>query len=79
MRRKLLQNAEHGLPHGSARPFGYEDDKVTLRQDEAAVVRQMVDRYLAGESLRALTIWLNDAGIAPDRGVAGAIDRVTPG
>ncbi len=65
VRRKLLQNAEHGLPHGSARPFGYEDDKVTLRQDEAAVVRQMVDRYLAGESLRALTIWLNDAGIAP--------------
>jgi site-specific DNA recombinase len=65
VRRKLLQNAEQGLPHGSVRPFGYDDDKITPRPDEAAVVREMVDRYLAGESLRALTIWLNDAGVAP--------------
>lgn len=65
VRRKLLQNAEQGLPHGSVRPFGYEDDKITLRHAEAAVVRQMVERYLAGESLRALTIWLNDTQVAP--------------
>jgi len=65
VRRKLLQNAERGLPHGSVRPFGYGDDKITLRPDEAAVVREMVDRYLAGESLRALTIWLNDTEVAP--------------
>jgi site-specific DNA recombinase len=65
VRRKLLQNAEHRLPHGSVRPFGYGDDKITVRDDEAAVVRQMVDRYLAGESLRALTTWLNEARIAP--------------
>lgn len=64
VRRKLLQNAERGLPHGSVRPFGYGDDKITLRPDEAAVVREMVDRYLAGESLRALTIWLNDTEVA---------------
>lgn len=65
VRRKMLQNAEQGLPHGSARPFGYDDDKITVRESEAAVVRQMVDRYLAGESLRALTIWLNDTNVAP--------------
>ncbi|MGO9386204.1 MAG: recombinase family protein [Mycobacterium sp.] len=65
VRRKLLQNAEQGLPHGSVRPFGYEDDKITVREDEAAVVAQMVDRYLAGESLRALTVWLNDTQVAP--------------
>ncbi|GLP78124.1 serine recombinase [Mycobacterium antarcticum] len=65
VRRKLLQNAEKGLPHGSARPFGYDDDKITVRQDEAAVVREMVERYLAGESLRGLTIWLNDTKVAP--------------
>lgn len=65
VRRKLLQNAERGLPHGSVRPFGYGDDKIMLRPDEAAVVREMVDRYLAGESLRALTIWLNDTEVAP--------------
>jgi site-specific DNA recombinase len=65
IRRKMLQNAEQGLPHGSVRPFGYEDDKVTLRDSEAAVVRQMVDRYLAGQSLLSLTVWLNESGIRP--------------
>lgn len=65
IRRKMLQNAEQGLPHGSARPFGYEPDKITLRPDEAKVVREMVDRYLAGASIRSLTIWLNDTGVAP--------------
>ncbi|MBL3749881.1 recombinase family protein [Mycobacterium sp. M1] len=65
IRRKMLQNAQAGLPHGSARPFGYEADKITVREAEAAVVREMVDRYLAGQSLRSLTIWLNETGIAP--------------
>jgi site-specific DNA recombinase len=65
IRRKMLQNAKAGLPHGSVRPFGYEDDKITIRQDEAAVVREMVDRYLAGQSIRSLTLWLNDSSIAP--------------
>lgn len=63
--RKIQQYAEQGLPHGSAHPFGYENDKITVRPAEAKVVRQMVDRYLAGASIRALTIWLNDTGVAP--------------
>ncbi|OBH16634.1 serine recombinase [Mycolicibacter sinensis] len=65
IRRKMLQNAEAGLPHGSVRPFGYEADKITVRESEAVVVREMADRYLAGQSLRSLTLWLNDSGIAP--------------
>ncbi|UQX09539.1 recombinase family protein [Candidatus Mycobacterium methanotrophicum] len=65
IRRKMLQNAQAGLPHGSARPFGYEADKITVRESEAAVIREMVDRYLAGQSLRSLTIWLNESQIAP--------------
>jgi site-specific DNA recombinase len=65
IRRKMLQNAEQGLPHGSVRPFGYENDKITLRDVESKVVREMVDRYLAGASIRSLTIWLNEARIAP--------------
>ncbi|MBS4729881.1 recombinase family protein [Mycobacterium sp. SM1] len=65
IRRKMLQNAQAGLPHGSARPFGYEADKITVRESEAAVVREMVDRYLAGQSIKSLTVWLNDSGVAP--------------
>lgn len=47
---------------GGRRPFGYEDDKVTIRESEAEVLREIVDRYLAGEGCRALARWLNDAG-----------------
>ncbi|HWY01272.1 MAG TPA: recombinase family protein, partial [Mycobacterium sp.] len=65
IRRKMLQNAEAGLPHGSVRPFGYQDDKVTIRESEAVVVRELVDRYLAGQSIRSLTLWLNASGVAP--------------
>src|SRR3954454_7105933 len=64
MRRKWEQNAAQGVPHGgSLRPFGYEPDKVTVRPDEAAVIRQLVARYLAGESLRSLCTWLDAEGI----------------
>ncbi len=63
MKRKNEQNAAAGLPHGPARPFGYEPDKVTINETEAKVVRELVARFLAGESLRSLTIWLNDSGV----------------
>lgn len=64
VKRKMEQNAEAGLPHGNwQRPFGYEDDKVTIRQSEAAALREVVARFLAGESLRSLCAWLDDQGI----------------
>jgi len=75
VKRKMRANAEAGLPHGGPqRPFGYEADKVTVRESEAAVVRQMVERFLAGESLRALATWMQDNGVAT---VAGQPWRTT--
>ena len=65
VKRKMDQNAEQGKPHGGfRRPFGYQDDKVTVRPDEAATVRTLAARFLAGESLRSLAAWLNSEGIA---------------
>lgn len=65
VKRKLDQNAEQGKPHGGfRRPFGYDDDKVTIRPDEAATVRTLAARFLAGESLRSLAAWLTTEGIA---------------
>src|SRR3954471_10824341 len=62
--RKLDQNAAEGRPHGgNRRPFGYEKHRVTVRQDEAEVIGRLVSRYLAGESLRSLCMWLEDNGI----------------
>ena len=68
--RKLDQIAAEGRPHGgNRRPFGYEADRITVRQDEAEVIRQLVRRYLAGESLRSLCMWLEDNGIRTTTGV----------
>jgi DNA invertase Pin-like site-specific DNA recombinase len=60
VRRKMEQNAAAGLPHGGyQRPFGFEDDKITVCPEEAAVIRTLVARFLAGESLRSLATWLD--------------------
>lgn len=67
--RKMEQVAAAGLPHGgSNRPFGYEDDKVTVRADEATTVRTLVARFLAGWSLRSLARWLNHEAIPTVQG-----------
>ncbi|ONH49984.1 hypothetical protein CcI49_38010 [Frankia sp. CcI49] len=71
VRRRMLQNAEAGRPHGSggARPFGYEPDKVTVRPVEAAFVVDILDRLITGESLRSLVRYLIDSGVATSTGV----------
>ncbi len=64
VKRKMLQNAEAGLPHGGfRRPFGYANDKITIRPDEAQTIRMLAGRYLAGESLRSLATWLDEQSI----------------
>lgn len=60
VKRKMDEVAAAGRPHGGQRPFGYESDRVTVRPTEAVVVRRLVERYLAGESLRSLTNWLSE-------------------
>ncbi|MDN5700616.1 MAG: hypothetical protein L0G85_09890 [Kocuria sp.] len=55
VRRKMQQHAELGKPGGgSNRPYGYEDDKITVNPTEEAIIREVVDRYIAGESARAI-------------------------
>ncbi|MGO4534832.1 recombinase family protein [Leifsonia sp. 2MCAF36] len=60
IKRKTQQNVEMGKPNGGAqRPFGFEPDKVTVRESEAAIIRQVAARYIAGESLVSLATWMN--------------------
>ena len=68
VRRKMDELAQAGMPHGGARSFGYEDDKMSLRESEAAVVRTLAERHLAGESLASLVEWLQAEGIATVNG-----------
>ena len=69
-RRKNDEKAAAGKPHfGSNRPFGYEEDRVTIRPAEAEIVRMLLARFLAGESLRSLTGWLQDSEVQTVRGM----------
>ncbi|MGI9092665.1 MAG: recombinase family protein [Mycobacteriales bacterium] len=65
LRSKLEQNAIAGKHHGGTRPFGWDDDRVSLRPDEAAAVRTAASMLLTGSSINAIARTLNEAGITP--------------
>lgn len=67
-RRAQLQAAQQGRWLGGGRPFGFEADGVTPRQEEARVVRQVTAAVLAGESLGSLTRQLNEQGVRTTTG-----------
>lgn len=69
IRRKHEELAKEGrIAGGGTRPFGFEQDRVMVRESEAVVIRDLAERFLAGESLRSLTLDLNDRGIATSTG-----------
>lgn len=56
--------AERGLPAGGGkRPFGFEADKVTIREDEAKVLREAVERLLAGQTIGGVVAWMNEHSV----------------
>jgi DNA invertase Pin-like site-specific DNA recombinase len=63
------QHVEAGRPSGGWRPFGYEGDgKVrTVRESEAVLVREAVDRVLSGESTYAVAKDWNQRGLRSTR------------
>jgi site-specific DNA recombinase len=77
IKRKARELAEAGkVGGGGTRPFGYESDRRTLRESEAAVIRDLAARFLAGESLGSLTRWLNDRGVPSVSGRGWSIQTV---
>lgn len=64
IRRKLAENAREGKPHGGPnRPYGWEPDKMTIRETEAAVILECVGRVIAGEPMRSIVRDLNARSI----------------
>lgn len=57
--RQKVQAAADGKWLGGRRPFGFEDDGVTVRESEAKVIREATDAVLAGSSLRGYAAQLN--------------------
>lgn len=69
IRRKKFELAERGLPAGgSSRPFGYEDDHVTVRESEAAMIRDAVQKVLHGATLLSIRNEWQASGVRPVMG-----------
>lgn len=58
LRRKAQESADAGRPNGGVRPFGYEKNQIVVVESEAAVIRELAERFLAGEATVSLTRWL---------------------
>jgi DNA invertase Pin-like site-specific DNA recombinase len=82
-RRRMEAAVAAGAPHGGRRRFGYEPGMAEIREAEASVIRELVTRFLAGESLRSLAKWLTDNGVdtpgAEDRRAKGKAPAVWTG
>lgn len=61
-RRAVLQAAQQGRRVGGRRPFGYDGDGLTIREDEAAAVRAGYEALLAGVPLAQVARDWNAAG-----------------
>ncbi|MHA6761657.1 recombinase family protein [Streptacidiphilus sp. PAMC 29251] len=60
--------AVRGQSVAAWRPFGWEDDKISLRPEEAAAVRTAVRDVIAGASIAEITQRWKDAGYLTARG-----------
>lgn len=55
IRRKMEELAKEGRGKGGGtRPFGFNEDRVTINKSEAKLIRQAATRVLAGESIRGI-------------------------
>lgn len=65
---KAAERAEQGLPQGGTRPYGYASGGMDVVPREAAVVAELTDRVIAGETCRSLAADLRTRGELAARG-----------
>ena len=63
VRRGMRLKAIAGQPMGNHQRFGFELDRVTVREDQAEVIREATRRLLNGETRAAVISDFNDRGI----------------
>jgi DNA invertase Pin-like site-specific DNA recombinase len=66
--RKKRSQAKQGLPNGGRRSYGYAKDGITIVEEEAAVIRDIADRLLNGESINHLVRDLNQRQVPTAEG-----------
>jgi DNA invertase Pin-like site-specific DNA recombinase len=62
---KMMELAEAGAPSGGGlhRPFGYENDRLTVVPAEAQVIKEAARRFLAGEGMSTICRDFNERGV----------------
>ena len=68
IKRAKLDEALAGRHNGGIRCFGYEQDGMTVRDDEADEIRRLADAVICGQSLRSLALELNARGVPTVKG-----------
>jgi DNA invertase Pin-like site-specific DNA recombinase len=63
-----LQAARSGKTSGGNRAYGWNQDGMTLREPEAAIVREVVRRFIEGESWNKIAHDLNHRGVPTAQG-----------
>ena len=76
IKRKKRVRAAQGLPNGGARPYGYESGGMVVREAEAAVLREVARRAIAGESFTTITLDLNERGVPTAKGTAWRVSNL---
>jgi DNA invertase Pin-like site-specific DNA recombinase len=62
-KRKHLELAQQGALVGTGRVFGYEDDRVTLKEDEALLIRRAAADIISGVAMHAIARSWNEQGV----------------
>ena len=71
IRRKHEELAQRGkLSGGGTRPYGFEDDRLTIRPDEAHIIKELATRVLSGDSLRSMCRDLDERAVLTVTGVS---------
>lgn len=70
------QAAAAGKYRGGPRPYGYDADGVTVREDEAQIVREATTAVLAGRSLAAVAKDLSARGLTTSTGKPWTYNRL---
>ncbi|KJL26202.1 hypothetical protein RL72_01137 [Microbacterium azadirachtae] len=68
VKRAKAQAVEQGRWRGGPRPYGFEFDGTTIREEEAEIIRWASRQLLEGRSIRALVHELNERGVPSTSG-----------
>jgi site-specific DNA recombinase len=67
-KRAQQQLALDGKPGGGYRPFGYEDDHLTVRENEKALLHEAAERVILGENEHSISVDWSSRGVTTSRG-----------